>query len=282
MSKALEKQTPQDIVEEHLRRVEDRMMEISPLDGKEARQVYQALIAISRSNLDGCSVRSIYSLALDIVALGLDPSPALHQVAIYPRKIKGTLVAFKEIEYPGYITLAVRGGMKSVRVQSVYKNDQFEYCEKDGQRSITWAPWWHKGKAEPGDMIATYLIAHFANGYVDIDAMPVSELDVAKSFSPSARKGEGPWHDVRHIPAMRCKTHIKRRQKYWPIHGNQLALAAEMDDRADDAEERGAPEPIISLSKVMPADDLPEGKHGFGLEMPEENKKEAPDAQDDV
>ena len=157
MGKALKEQTPQDLVEGHLRRVEDRMLEISPLGGKEARQVYQALIAISRSNLDGCSMTSILGLALDIVALGLDPSPALHQVAIYPRKIKGTKVAFKEIEYPGYITLAVRGGMKSVRVQSVYKNDEFEYCEKGGQRSITWAPWWHKGKAEPGEMMR-YLV----------------------------------------------------------------------------------------------------------------------------
>jgi recombination protein RecT len=255
---------PQELVETQLARVRGRLLKVSPVDEEKTARALEVMLTLAKTDLAKCDVKSVLLAALNVVKLGLSPDPQLGHVYVLPFGGKATLI----VGYKGFIELARRSGMKSIRVNPVYANDEFEYS--DGVPLVLkHKPWWVVDAAEPGAYRAAYVVAEI-NGGEQVAVYPVSELDKAKKHSASAKTGKGPWFD--HPNEMRLKTAVRRASKLWSL-SPELARAVELDERADE----GTAQDLGDFTDAIDAEEVEAGTHSFKpLDMPE--RGEATDA----
>lgn len=267
MSKALKAES---LVEKQLRLAESKLLAISPVDDLTAKRALAVMTTLAKGVLAECDVTSVLLAALNVAKLGLNPDPQLGHVYLIPFKdtkaklTRATLI----IGYKGFLELARRAGMGAVRVEPVYANDQFVYV---GGLHVTLShvPWWmrtDKRQSESGEFRAAYVVANI-NGDAQVAVYPVSQLDKAKQHSAAGRRGYGPW--VEHEDPMRLKTAVRLASKLWSL-SPELGRAVEIDERAEEGTTQELPG---DMGEILDAEEIPEGKHGFGrLEMPETEK----------
>jgi recombination protein RecT len=173
-----------------------------------ARFCRQLLTACERSpallDPDKCQPDSFWLAALNIAALGLDPSGASGEAAIVPFKGRATPMVMVR----GYIVLALRSGAaKAIEHQVVCAADQFDY-EFGTSPYIRHKP----ALADRGPPVAVWAIATLPSGERVFEIMGWSAIEAIRARSRAAT--DGPW--VTDPLEMGRKTVVRRIAKRLP------------------------------------------------------------------
>jgi recombination protein RecT len=164
-------------------------------------------IQVNPSLLD-CTGKSLLVCGFTAFTLGLETTPALHQVALVPfnRKVKvdGQWKHIKEaqlmIEYRGLISLAIRSGeILTVDTYIVYKNevDQGLFSVEYGLEPNIY----HKPilMGDKGAIVGTYAVARFRDGTKKFHFMTLAEVykrrDKSKAYQSDVKykNDDSPW-----------------------------------------------------------------------------------------
>jgi recombination protein RecT len=128
-----------------------------------------------------------------------------------------------QIGYQGMLKLLYRGGLKSIKANVVYSNDEFEFVDGT-EASIRHV----RALGNRGDFKCAYCIANI-NGESIIEIMDKNEIDVIRSMSKKANKEDAPW--VAFYDEMAKKTVIRRIFKKLPQENFDVdAVSALRDD----------------------------------------------------
>ena len=175
--------------------------------GRFLRAALTALNTVPK--LAECTEQSVLAGLMQAAQLGLEVADVRGQAYLIPRwdSKAGQNKASFQLGYRGMIDLAARAGI-TVDCDVIYEHDTYDY-----QRG-TDARLYHKPTlGEPGEAVAYYAVAHFADGRKPAFLI-MSVAQVMKhrdQFASSKnRNGDiyGPWAD--HFDAMALKTVIRR------------------------------------------------------------------------
>jgi recombination protein RecT len=179
-----------------------------------------------------CTPQSLFGSILYFAEIGLPFNTPEGFGYILPYQNKGITEATPIIGYKGLIEMAYRNPkVKSIRIQSVYQNDEFDY-EYGTNEYIKHKPC---KSGDRGDLIAVYCIAKIEG----IDPLFVvvhkPELDKIQKLSKSGNSSYSPYNngtDVFNI--MQAKVAIKLLFKTLPKTDNDaLIKVLEMDNKFD-------------------------------------------------
>ena len=183
-------------------------------------------------NLLKCTPQSLFGSILYFAEIGLPFNTPEGFGYILPFSNKGKMEATPIIGYKGLIEMAYRNPkVKSIRIQSVYGNDSFEY-EYGTNEYVKHKP---TMKGDRGNLTAVYAIAKIDG----IDPLFVvvhkPELDRIQKMSKSANSSSSPYNsgiDVFNI--MQAKVAIKLLFKTLPKSDNEaLIKTLEIDNKFD-------------------------------------------------
>lgn len=208
-----------------------------------------ALFEFSQSEwLRRCTPESIYSALILSAQLGLEPSGVRGEAYLVPYKGKCTLIP----GWRGLVKLALRSkAVKSLYSHVVYEQDEFRVWLGSEPRVE------HRPcvDGDPGPIRCAYAVAVMENGAIDVEVMPLSELEKIRDMASKGRGGkDGPayidWADQ-----MYRKAPLRRLCKRLPL-GDDFFLAS----KADELAEAGEPEKIHAYIDVEPGAETHEGK----------------------
>jgi recombination protein RecT len=184
-----------------------------------------------------CTPESIYGSLILSAQIGLEPSGIRGEAYLVPFKGKCTLIP----GWRGLVKLALRSkAVKSLYSHVVYEGDHFEVWLGSNPRVE------HKPCLDGrGQIIAAYAVAHMENGSIDVEVMPIADLEKIRENASKTRGGkDGPaytdWEDQ-----MYRKAPIRRLAKRLPL-GDDFFTAM----KADELAEAGEPEKIMSYIDV--------------------------------
>lgn len=188
-----------------------------------------AIFEYSQSEyLRRCTPESIYASLILAAQLGLEPSGIRGEAYLVPFKGSCTLIP----GWRGLVKLALRSkAVKSVYSHVAYEADEFRVWLGSDPR-IEHRP---SLDADRGAIIAAYACAIMENGAIDVEVMPVAELQKVRDVAARARGGKaGPayaeWEDQ-----MFRKAPLRRLCKRLPL-GDDFFLASKADELADAGE----------------------------------------------
>ncbi len=168
-----------------------------------------ALSALSNNKvLEKCTPQSFLGAMMNAAQLGLEPNTPLGQAYLIPY---GNQVQF-QIGYKGMLDLAYRSGeVKTIMAQTVYENDNFDYCFGLEPKLI------HKpAKSNRGKPIYYYAVFKLNNGGEGFEVMSIEDINEhAKQFSKALNGSTSPWKT--NFDEMAKKTVIKKVLKYAPL-----------------------------------------------------------------
>lgn len=207
-----------------IKRMEQQFALALPRHVTADRFVRAALTALGTvRHLDECTEQSVLAGLTQAAQLGLEVSDVRGQCYLIPRKNRragNRYEATFQLGYRGMIDLAARAGI-TVDVDTVYRNDAFEFERGTNARL------YHRPTLdEPGDPIAYYAVANFADSrrpqYV-LRSRRQIELHRDRFASQRDANGviAGPW--VEHFDSMALKTVIR-------ILLDKLPTSAELRD----------------------------------------------------
>jgi recombination protein RecT len=178
--------------------------------------------------LASCNRASFFGAIITCAQLGLEPGSGLGQVYLIPffNNKTGEHEVQLIIGYQGMIELIERDGRITVEAHVIYEKDEFEFS-LGSDSAIKHRP--HMG-SEPGKIIGAYCIARYTDGRMKFRVLPVHEIEAAKAFSMTGKKGFGPWKD--HYSEMARKTAIRRLFKMLP-KSPDIARVQEMEDKLE-------------------------------------------------
>lgn len=178
-----------------------------------------------------CTPQSLFGSILYFAEVGLPFNTPEGFGYILPYKNRGQMEATPIIGYKGLIEMAYRNPkVKSIRIQSVYENDEFSY-EYGTKEHITHKPC----MSLRGNLIAVYAIAKIDG----IDPLFVvvhkPELDKIQKLSKSGNSEYSPYNNGTDVfNVMQSKVAIKLLFKTLPKTDNEaLIKVLEMDNKFD-------------------------------------------------
>jgi recombination protein RecT len=185
-----------------------------------------------------CTPESIYGSLILSAQMGLEPSGIRGEAYLVPYKGKCTLIP----GWRGLVKLALRSkAVKSLYSHVVYEGDEFRVWLGSDPK-VEHRPNLDGGR---GEIVAAYAVAILENGSIDIEVMPIEELQKIRDMASKGRGGkDGPaytdWEDQ-----MYRKAPLRRLAKRLPL-GDDFFLAAKADELAD----TGEPEKIANFIDV--------------------------------
>jgi recombination protein RecT len=183
-----------------------------------------------------CTHKSLLAGVMESLKLGLALGGPMQEAWLVPFNVKQPnggyqMEATFMVGYQGYRNLIDRAkSVMDMQPQLVYQNDYFE-AELSEQKLIH-RPWWLCGAAEPGDVVAAYVMAHLRGGGKQLTLLPRTDIEAHRNRSRA--KDSGPW--VTDFGPMALKTVVRVAAKYLPKASEAMQLlsrALELDDRAD-------------------------------------------------
>lgn len=178
-----------------------------------------------------CTPQSLFGSILYFAEVGLPFNTPEGFGYILPYSNKGIMEATPIIGYKGLIEIAYRNPkVKSIRIQSVYENDEFDYAYGTSEYIK------HKPKmGERGKLVAVYSIAQIEGIEPLFVVVHKNELDKIQKLSKSGNSQYSPYNngtDVFNI--MQSKVAIKLLFKTLPKTDNDaLIKVLEMDNKFD-------------------------------------------------
>lgn len=170
--------------------------------------------------LETCTKASIANALLKMVTLGLSPLKKQGDFIAY-----GTQLTFQE-EYTGNIALAKRyGGLKSIKSNAVFKDDEFVFdVGEDGRKKIVK----HKQTISSIDteVVGAYAVVELNDGTTDLEIMSIQQI--RNAWNQGAMKGNSPAHK-NFADQMAIKTVINRACKLL-IRGSNDAIFMDSDN----------------------------------------------------
>jgi recombination protein RecT len=178
-----------------------------------------------------CTPQSLFGSILYFAEIGLPFNTPEGFGYILPYKSKGQMEATPIIGYKGLVEMAYRNPkVKSIRIQSVYENDEFSY-EYGTEEYIKHKP----SMTNRGNLIAVYAIAKIDG----IDPLFVvvhkPELDKIQKLSKSGGSEYSPYNNGTDVfNVMQSKVAIKLLFKTLPETDNEALLKVlELDNKFD-------------------------------------------------
>jgi recombination protein RecT len=169
--------------------------------------------------LQACTMESIYLALVACAQVGLEPSGIKQEAFIVPFKGVATFMP----GWRGLIKLARRSGeVRSIRAHLVYSNDVFQPYLGSDERVVH-----EPALRDRGELIGAYALAKLANGEIEVEWMPMDELEKIRA---NAKRGtyESPgyrdWAEQ-----MYRKAPIRRLCKRLPL-GEDYFRAAHLDE----------------------------------------------------
>jgi len=168
-----------------------------------------ALTEIQRTPaLQECSPDSVFLACMEAARLGAVPGTLGHGWLI-PRNIKGRMTCNFHPGYRLFVDLARRSGeVSSVEAHVVYEHDEFDLAYGTEPRLV------HKPNltADPGEAVGAYAVAHLKTGGVQVEFMPVREIEKARAAGMNKSPAWANWWSE-----MAKKVVLKRASKLWPL-----------------------------------------------------------------
>lgn len=185
-----------------------------------------------------CTPESIYGSLILAAQIGLEPSGIKGEAYLVPFKGKCTLIP----GWRGLVKLALRSkAVLSFYSHVVYENDDFAVWLGSDPR-VEHRPYLD---GDRGAIRCAYAIAKLENGAIDVEVMPLVDLEKIRENAAKSRGGkDGPayqdWEDQ-----MYRKAPIRRLSKRLPL-GDDFFIAMKADELAD----AGEPEKIGAFIDV--------------------------------
>lgn len=197
-------------------------------------------------NLKECSSDSVLSAVSNVANIGLTLNPAAKEAFLIPRFTKQGKKAVLEPSYVGLIKLIVKAGsIKSILVNVVFKDDEFEINLADNINPVIHRPNLNKLRTKSG-RVGVYAISTFHDGTKQVEWMDFDQIYAVRDCSESYKYwlANGSREDkkdgviwITHEDEMSRKTVVKRLYKYLPRTGPNKQIyeaidqAIEIDDR---------------------------------------------------
>lgn len=179
-----------------------------------------------------CTPQSLYGSILYFAEVGLPFNTPEGFGYILPYKVKGNVEATPIIGYKGLIEMAYRNPkMKSIRIQAVYANDEFEY-EYGTSDYIKHKP---IVVGDRGALIAVYAVAKLEGIDPLFQVVHKNELDAIQKLSKSGGSDYSPYNNGTDVfNVMQSKVALKLLFKTLPKTDNDtLIKALELDNKFD-------------------------------------------------
>ncbi len=167
-----------------------------------------------------CNRASLWNAAMSCAVFGLEPDPALRQVALVPFKGKVQCIPM----YPGYVKMAANAGWL-IEAHPVRQADQFEYEFGSNQR-VRHLPAMGAGVGNDNPVIAAYAFARRIdnpNGSLALEVMSVEQIIEIRNKSAGFKydQSSSPW--TTDFAAMARKTPIRSLAMHLPLEVQQMA-----------------------------------------------------------
>lgn len=190
-----------------------------------------------------CTAESFAGALMTCAQLDLEPNTPqglAYLIPYYNNRRKAYECQF-QVGYKGLLQLAYRSGLlQSINADVVYKREveagKFAYTKGITPTIRHDVDLLNLDLRKPGrdnPIIAAYASATLKGGQTLLRLVDSREIEQAKKSSSSADSSFSPW--ATHLEAMAMKTAIKRLAAWLPQTEN-IALAVEMDDRAERGE----------------------------------------------
>lgn len=171
------------------------------------RRIIGAAFARNPS-LTKCKPQSVYLAVHQAVQLGLEPGGALGHAYLVPYGEECQFI----IGYKGLIALARRSGeIETIEAHVVYEGDAFD-VEFGTSPAVRHRP---NMKGDRGAIVCVYAMAKMKGGGQQVEVMSVSDVNLIRGRSASAKRGSSPWSTD--YEEMARKTVVRRLCKYLPL-----------------------------------------------------------------
>lgn len=196
-----------------------QIAEVLPKHLTAERMAKLVLIAANRQpKILQCSQESVLRAVMGAAELGLDISGTLGEAYLVPYGNECQLI----IGYKGLAKLARQSGeLRRIEAEVVYEHDHFDF-EKGTTLRLSFKP----NLGDRGKPIGAYALVEFADGGIQTEWMPASEIDKVRRASKAS--GAGPWKDW--TDEMWRKTAFRRLAKWLPLSSEKFARAVELSD----------------------------------------------------
>lgn len=180
--------------------------------------------------LQRCSMDSVYASLITAAQLGLEVGAAKGEAYLVPFKGKCQLIP----GYRGYIKMALRSkAVKAVYSHVVYEGDEF-MIELGSEPRVV-----HRPQLDGGDRGAirgVYAVAQMVSGAIDVEWMPLDELERIREIAAKGRGGKDSQPYQEHTAEMYRKSPIRRLAKRLPM-GDDFFAASHLEDQIDAGKE---------------------------------------------
>ena len=188
------------------------------------------LTAINKTpKLKDCTPESVMDCFLEVAQTGLQIGGALGEAYLIPfndRRNNRTLCTVV-YGWKGLIKLCYNGGsLKSITCDVVHERDTFEH-ERGTSPRLRHVPC---PDDDPGPIIASYAVAHLAEGGVDFEILWPRDVKKIRAVS---RATSGPWYDWEE--QMWKKSAMRRLQNRLPKSSDAMQAVANEDERLQSA-----------------------------------------------
>jgi len=166
---------------------------------------------------------SLWNACMSAAVFGLEPDPALRQVALVP--FKGHVQCIPM--YPGYVKLAANAGWL-IEAHSVRQADDFEY-EFGTDQFLKHRPRMGAGTGTDNPVIGAYAFARRIdnpNGSKAIEVLSLEQIIEIRNKSAgykyaASKGGDSPW--ITDFPAMARKSPIRSLAMHLPLEVQKMA-----------------------------------------------------------
>lgn len=229
------KQTPIALFQANLGKYEQTVIDLLGTKYGIAPQEFmvKVLNAVKKSpDLLKCTPQSLFGSILYFAEIGLPFNTPEGFGYILPYSIKGKMEATPIIGYKGLVEMAYRNPkVRSIRIQSVYENDQFDY-EYGTNEYIKHKPTMVGSR---GNLTAVYAIAKIDGIEPLFVVVHKPELDRIQKLSKSGGSSFSPYNNGTDVfNVMQSKVAIKLLFKTLPKTDNEALLKVlELDNKFD-------------------------------------------------
>ena len=166
--------------------------------------------------------QSIKNSIINVAMTGTTLNPVMQMAYLVPRSIKGIMMCCLDFSYRGLAGIAMASGaVKHIGPRVVYKFDEFDYREEDGEQHITFKknmdppPDFIAGPAKFWDyLVCGYVVATLADG-TKVVTEPLPKWKLKKAMDTSKTSGSNtPWQT--HPDEQCLKTLVKHAHKLLP------------------------------------------------------------------
>lgn len=229
------KQTPIALFQANLGKYEQTVIDLLGTKYGIAPQEFmvKVLNAVKKSpDLLKCTPQSLFGSILYFAEIGLPFNTPEGFGYILPYSIKGKMEATPIVGYKGLVEMAYRNPkVRSIRIQSVYENDQFDY-EYGTNEYIKHKPTMVGSR---GNLTAVYAIAKIDGIEPLFVVVHKPELDRIQKLSKSGGSSFSPYNNGTDVfNVMQSKVAIKLLFKTLPKTDNEALLKVlELDNKFD-------------------------------------------------